>query len=336
MSSPDARFRKSLDMLDEILARVRAIPGVASATLVIAAPFQSTGLDVSYQLPGDDQKATEGRPMVDGLGADADYFRTLGIPIRQGRAFTKDDRENAARVIIVDESLARRVWPGQNPIGKQLGVMGQFHTVVGVAGETRYRELLAPRQSVYVPYRQSYRWGPSFLAVRATRDPASLVPALRSAIHETDNIIIAQVTTLSGRVDATTAQPRLNALLLGGFAISILLLTALGLYSIAATYVRHREFEIAVRVALGAAPSEVVRLVLGQGVSVVLAGAVAGAVIALAGAGVLGSIVYGVRERDPVMFAAALAGVAFVALLAFYLPARRASRAGPAQVLRSG
>lgn len=337
VGSADARFQRSLDLYDNILTRVRALPGVSSATLLVAAPFQSAGLDVGLSLPGEAIQAAAGRAMVDGLGADAEYFRTLGIPIREGRAFTDADRENAARVAVVDESLARSVWPGQDPIGKQIGIGGKFHTVVGVVGETRYRDLLQPRQSVYIPYRQSWRWGPSFIALRTTGDRSSIGSTLRAAVRETNaRLIISQITTLNERVNATTAQPKLNALLLGGFAVSILLLTALGLYSIAATYVRHREFEIAVRVALGASPVEVVRLVLGQGVAVVLAGTAVGAAAAFAGAGVLGSIVYGVRERDPVMFVVALIGIAAVALLAFYLPARRASRASPAQVLRSG
>ena len=336
-ASPDARYRRSLDMLDAIMSRVRAVPGVASATLLIAAPFQANGLDVAYSLPGDGPRETAGRPMVDGLGADAEYFKTLGIPIKRGRAFTDADGENAAPVVIIDESLARAIWPGQDPIGKQLTIIGKPSTVVGVAGETRYRDLLRPRQSVYVPYRQSVRWGPSFIAIRASRDGASLGPSLQAAVRGTDaRLIVSQITTLTDRIDATTAQPRLNALLLGGFSISILLLTAVGLYSIAATYVRHREFEIAVRVALGAAPGEVVRLVLGQGVAVVIGGALVGAAGALAGAGVLASIIYGVRARDPLMFLVALSGVGVVALVAFFLPARRAPRTNPAEVLRAG
>jgi predicted permease len=336
VSDLNVRYRRSLDMLDAIMARVRALPGVSSSTLVIAAPFQSSGLDVGFMLPGESVQAAAGRAMVDGLGADADYFRTLGIPIRRGRAFTDADGENAARVVIVDETLAKSVWPGQDPLGKQLNILGPPYTVVGIAGETRYRDLLRPRQTIYLPYRQT-RWGPSFIAVRTAHDASSIATSLRAAARDVQsNLTIAQVTTLTDRIDATTAQPRLNALLLGGFAISILLLTAVGLYSIAATYVRHREFEIAVRVALGAAPGEVVRLVLGQGAAVVIGGALVGALGALAGAGVLASIIYGVRPRDPVMVGAALAGVGAVALIAFFLPARRASRTNPAEVLRAG
>jgi hypothetical protein len=304
--------------------------------LVIAAPFQSTGLDVGFMLPGESVQAAAGRAMVDGLGADADYFRTLGIPIRRGRAFTEADGENAARVVIVDETLAKSVWPGQDPLGKQLSILGPPYTVVGIAGETRYRDLLRPRQTIYLPYRQT-RWGPSFIAVRTAHDASSIATSLRAAARDVQsNLTIAQVTTLTDRIDATTAQPRLDALLLSGFAISILLLTAVGLYSIAATYVRHREFEIAVRVALGAAPGEVVRLVLGQGAAIVIGGALVGALGAFAGAGVLASIIYGVRPRDPVMVGAALGGVGAVALIAFFLPARRASQTNPAEVLRAG
>jgi predicted permease len=337
VTSPDVRFRRSMDMLDGIMTRVRALPGVSGATMLIAAPFQSTGLDVSIELPGDGPREMAGRPMVDGLAADADYFRTLGIPIKRGRAFSDADGEAAALVAIVDESLARSLWPGQDALGKQITVVGKALTVVGVAGDTRYRQLLQPRHSVYVPYRQSLRWGPSFIAIRTSRDGVSLAPSLQSAVRASDSrLVISQITTLTDRIEVTTAQPRLNALLLGGFSISILLLTAVGLYSIAATYVRHREFEIAVRVALGAAPAEVVRLVIGQGAGVVTGGALVGATAALAGAGVLGSIIYGVRARDPAMFALALGGVGAVALVAFFLPARRASRTNPAEVLRAG
>jgi predicted permease len=337
MSTGTARFRRSMDVLDNVMTRVRALPGVSSATWLIAAPFQPTGLDVAYSLPGDDARATSGRAMVDGLAADADYFRTLRIPIRKGRAFTDADRENAAHVAIVDESMARAIWPGQGPIGKQIGFGNDFHTVVGVAGETHYRDLLRPRQSLYMPYRQSFNASPSFLALRTTGNPATLGASLRAAVHEAaPHLTVAQITTLTDRIDATTAQPRLDALLLAGFAISILLLTAIGLYSIAATYVRHREFEIAVRIALGATPVEVVRLVLGQGVAMLAVGATVGVIVVLIGAGVLHSIVYGVRERDPIVLSVALLGVASIAFIAFLLPARRASRANPAEVLRAG
>jgi hypothetical protein len=326
-----------MDVLEGIASRVRAVPGVSNATLLVAPPFQSTGLDVAYSLPGEAPLAATDRAMVDGLGADATYFSTLGVPIRKGRAFTDDDRENSAHVAIVDEQLARTVWPEQDPIGKQIGLGTDMHTVVGVVGETRYRDLLAPRQSLYIPYRQAQGWGPSYLAVRTARDPALLGPSLRTAVHDADpHIVVSRITTFDDRVDAATAQPKLNALLLAGFAISILLLTAVGLYSIAATYVRQRELEIAVRVALGSTPREVVALVLAQGASVVFVGATIGALAALAGAGILGSIVYGVQERDPLVFGLSLASVAAAALVAFFVPARRASRTNPAEVLRAG
>ena len=136
--------------------------------------------------------------------------------------------------------------------------------------------------------------------------------------------------------EVTRAQPRLNALLLGGFGISILLLTGLGLYSIAATYVRYREFELSVRMALGARPAQVLGLVVRQGMAVVVAGAAVGAVVAVATAGLLRSVSFGVQPRDPVAFATALALVGMVAMLALWLPARRAARSNPADALRVG
>jgi ABC-type antimicrobial peptide transport system permease subunit len=194
--------------------------------------------------------------------------------------------------------------------------------------------------TVYMPFRQ-FNGGKGLLArnlaVRTLGDPAPVMASLRGVVRDAKaRLFAADIATMEQRVDATTAQPKLNALLLGGFAISILLLTALGLYSIAATYVRHREFEIAVRMALGAQSTQVVYLVLRQGLMVVLAGTAVGVFSAVAGAGLLRSVIFNVPARDPVMFAGALLLVGAVAVLAFLFPARRAARANPADVLRAG
>jgi putative ABC transport system permease protein len=325
--------------LDEVLARLRSEPGVASATSLFVPPFKLTGLDVAYMLP--ESPKWQERPMLDELTADSAYFHTLGIPLRRGRAFTADDRAGSAQVIIVDEALAAQFWPQQDPIGKRLAIDDNgMRTVVGVVGETRYRDWLTPRASVYVPYRQTAPDYPLFalyLAVRTKGDPGKLISSLRHTVQSANpDLTVSQITTLAQSAEVTRAQPRLNALLLGGFGISILLLTGLGLYSVAATYVRYREFELSVRMALGARPDQVLSLVLRQGMTIVVAGAAVGVVAGVAGAGLLRSVSFGVQPRDPVAFGAALLLIGTVAILALWLPARRAAKANPADALRAG
>ncbi|MFI5229798.1 MAG: ABC transporter permease, partial [Gemmatimonadales bacterium] len=337
----DTMFAKSrpsyLDAVARIIARIRQIPGVAGATAMLTQPFHSAGLDVGYSLPSDPPTGATGRPMIDTRLADEDYFRTFGIRLLRGRTFTADDNERSALVTVVDESLAREVWPGENPLGKKIGIGTTFYTVVGVVGQTSFRDYFHPRETWYVPVRQAIPgWRPGFIAVRTRGDPALLFRALRAAVRETEpRLITSSITTLDQGVDATMEQPRLDALLLGGFAGAILVLTALGLYSIAATYVREREFEIGLRIALGAQYSEVVRLVVRQGLSVVIVGAGIGLVVAITGAGVLRSVIYDVNPRDPWSMALSIAAVILAALVAFYLPVRRAARANPADALRA-
>lgn len=337
----DTMFAKNptayLDALTRIRARMRAMPGVANVTEMLTPPFHDAGLDVGYSLPGDPPTGATGRPMIDTRLADENYFKTLGIRLLRGRVFTADDNEQAARVTVVDETLARQVWPHQNPLGQQIGIGTTMYTVVGVVGETNFRDYFHPRQTWYIPVHQAVTgWRPGILGVRTLGDPALLFKSLNTAVHDTDpHLYAASVSTLDEGVDATMETPRLDALLLGGFAAAILLLTALGLYSIAATYVRKREYEIGLRIALGAQYGEVVRLVVRQGIGVVVVGAVAGLVVAIAGAGVLQSVLYDVSPRDPRSVVVAITAVLVVALLAFYLPVRRAARANPADALRA-
>jgi putative ABC transport system permease protein len=328
-------------MLQAAIQRIRAVAGVTHATGLTSAPFGVVGNDLAYELPDDPRGAKE-RPFADFLGADADYFNTLGIALRKGRVFNQADRIGSSRVAIVDELLAHQAWADKDPIGRQIGVGPLAYHVIGVVAPTRYRDLLAPRATLYMPYAQAtFKNGdfltPYMVAVRSPLDPARLIPQLFAAVHETDGrLFLADAAPMTERIDASLATERLNALLLAGFGVAILALTGVGLYTIAATFVRYREFEIGVRVALGATPREVLRLVARQGMSVIIAGVAVGVLIALGGGAILDTVIYGASSKDPLAFAAAIVAVAFVGAVAFFIPGRRAASANPSDVLRNG
>jgi predicted permease len=324
------------DVLEGAIQRARVLPGVRSATGLIAPPFRTAGNDLAYSLPGDEPNAATNRPMVDYLGAGPDYFPTLGIAVVRGRLFTAADGRGASPVAVVDELLAREAWPGKDPIGQQIGVGTSFYTVVGVVAPTRYRDVLAPRATLYTPYAQS-SLSPTYIAVRTTGNPAAMVPALRDAVHAFDpRIYLADFASMTDRVGVSLVTQRLEAQLLGGFAAAILLLTAVALYSVGATFVRYREFEIGVRAALGATPAQAARLVVRQGVVVMACGVGAGVLLALAAGTVLRAIVYEVSPRDPLAFIVAIGVVCGAGVLAFFVPSRRAARTNAATLLHNG
>jgi ABC-type antimicrobial peptide transport system permease subunit len=273
--------------------------------------------------------------MVDYLGANADYFETFGITLREGRTFTANDGEGSARVAVVDELLARQAWPGKDPLGQHIGVGPTFYTVVGVVASTRYRDLLAPRATLYTPFTQSALLQ-QYVAIRTSGSPAAVIRAVRAAVRNNDpRLYLADFATMTDRVDASLATQRVSEILLTTFALSILLLTGVGLYSIAAAFVRQREFEIGIRMALGATPGQVGRFVLRQGAFVMVAGVAAGVLLVLAFSQFVQSIAYASNGRDPMAVVAAVGAVCVVAAAAFMVPARRAARSNPADVLRS-
>jgi predicted permease len=327
--------------VQQAIQRIRAVAGVTHASGLTAPPFGVVGNDLAYELPDDPRGAKE-RPFVDFLGADADYFNTLGIALKKGRLFNDRDRTGSTRVAVVDELLVHQAWPNKDPIGQQIGVGPLAYHVIGVVAPTRYRDLLAPRATLYAPYAQVTFTGGDFLvpywvAVRSPLDPARLIPALRTAVHETDaRLFLGDATTMADRIDDSLATQRLDAILLAAFSVAVLALTGVGLYSVAATFVRYREFEIGVRIALGATPRDVIRLVAQQGMLILAIGAGVGVFVALAGSAAIGAVVYDANPRDPLLFVAAIAAVTIVGAAAFLVPSRRAARANPSDVLRAG
>ena len=268
-----------------------------------------------------------------------DYFRTLAIPILRGRGFTASDASGSEPVAVVNETLAKQLWPNEDAIGKrvlQSPTGDTTFTVVGVVSDTRFRELRNVGPVGYFAWDQVAGDFPDLVAVRTTRPLTALLPLLRAATHDINpELVLWEARTMDELLDAPLAQPRMSALLLSGFSLAALLLSGIGLYGVMAAGVRRQTHEIGVRVALGAMPGNIRRLVLSQTFGVVAAGVIAGLAVALAGSRLLGSLLFEISPIDPVTLAGVCVLLLAVATLAGYLPARRAARIDPVEALRS-
>jgi len=256
----------------------------------------------------------------------------------RGREFTSQDRAGAQPVIMINETLSRRLWPGEDPIGKRLrlgGPSAQEAEVVGVALDGKYATLGENARSfTWRPLLQSYSSNMT-LVVRTTGNPEALSAALRERIQSLDpNLPVAQITTLAAQVDFALFPARLGAALLGAFGLLALGLAATGIYGVIAYSVSQRTQEFGIRMALGAEGADVRRLVLREGLKVVLIGVTAGLALSLAAARLIAGFLYGVGANDPLTFVGVALLLTAVALLACYLPARRATKVDPMVALR--
>jgi putative ABC transport system permease protein len=325
--------------IDEIVRRVSQLPGVVSATPTLSRPFaRAGGWEFPYALPGDSPSTSRAnRPMFNVFLAGPTYFETMGTRLIAGRTFSAQDDEHAPGAVIIEASVARALWPGESAIGKRIGVGRQrdLQTVIGVVEDTRYRDLRTARLTAYLPLKQFTLFAPGFIAVRVRGDLAPIERALRGVVADVDRgIFLPSITTLEQLTAEPLATPKLNAVLLIAFAISIASLAAIGLYALLSAGVRARRFELAVRLALGAEPRAVATLVLNQGVRVLIIGGAIGLVAAFIGAQLISSVTYGVSASDPLTFAAAITVVTTIVALASWLPARRAARVNPSDALR--
>lgn len=332
---------RQLALRDEMLGRIAAIPGVVSATTLPSRPFSGEGGWSAWHTgEGQTPDAQATNPMLNLESVGPEFFRTLELPVRRGRAFGAQDHEDAPRVAIVSEVVARTTWPGEDPIGKRIKLgppegPGEWHTVVGVVGETRYRELTDPQPSIYFPTSQ-FGPMPTTVAVRTQSDVAGLVPQLRLALQQSHpRWELVMGGSMRQLMAEPLARPRFSTLLLSAFAVVTLLLAAVGIYGVMAATVRQRTREIGIRLALGAKVEEVRALVLRQGMRLALLGCAIGIVGALLGTRVLRGLLYGVTPTDPVTFGAVAAVILGAAGVACYVPARRASRVDPVVALRT-
>ncbi|MGB9334653.1 MAG: ABC transporter permease, partial [Candidatus Acidiferrales bacterium] len=320
---------------DRLLEKIRTLPGVESASLERFVPLWFTGRSYSpveteayTPAPGEDMN-------IDLNMVGADYLHTLQIPLISGRDFTEQDRADSPKVVIVNQTLAKRFWPGQDATGHRLRVWGDWRTVVGVARDIKYHRMNEPPQSfLYVPSLQA-RGTDANIIVRSELPTAAVVNAVRaSAISLDAKVQPLEADDLGGLLHVSMFANRTAASLasvLGGLG---LLLAALGIYGVLSYSVSQRFREIGIRVALGAQKGHVLRLVVGKGLQLAILGAAAGAAVALLVTRAMRDLLFGVGAGDPLTFAIVALGVTFVAAIAAYLPARRAMRVDPMVALR--
>jgi predicted permease len=318
--------------------RISALPGVEAVGAATFAPVSGNVTSADVDTP--ERPAPPPEPGRSPAGADyttvdEGYFRALRIPLAAGRGFTAADREGAPPVVVVNQTLARRFWPGENPLGKRLRVMGEAREVVGVARDAKYQRLdEEPTAFFYLPMAQEATERMT-LFVRARTEPGPTLAAVRREMAALDpDVPLQQAMPFSALVGLSLFPQRLAALLVGAFGLLGLALAAVGIYGVLAFHVGQRTQEIGVRLALGAAAGDVVRMVLRQGAVLVAAGVGLGMAAALAATRLLAGLLHGVSATDPATFLAVPLLLAVVALLACWLPARRAARVDPMTALR--
>ena len=331
--------QKQIAVMRQLVTRLEAVPGVRSVTPVLTPPFAPVG-GIFGRIPAEGQTPEEEsrNPAVTYEIVAPNYFGTFGIPLVRGRLFADGDREGTAPVVIISESIARYYWPGADPIGKRL-VRGKtdWLTVVGVVGDTHYRDLRNPRPSIYIPLRQStFPFAPTTLIISTAGHPADLVPDLRRAVRDVDaGVALASAVPFETLLAGTLAQPRLNALLLALFAGSAVVLAAIGLFGVMTTTVRQRTRELGVRLALGATPGLLRRTLLDQALGLALIGVSLGLAAWLVVSRFVRSLLFGVSTGDPIALTGACLLLVMVALMAAWRPAHRATRIDPVIALRA-
>jgi predicted permease len=342
LALPDARYPQARAVVfgTELVDRLRATPGVEAATLSSDVPMGGQSSAWNMTIEGREQDVTQpGGIRAYNHRVGDGYFEALKVGVR-GRTFTPEDADMGQDrgVVIISETMARRHWPGKSPIGDRLRAAGRSMEIVGVAADVKQRRLLESATAdpdVYLPLRQWPRTG-YWVVVRSAADAAGTLASVRQVVQALDpNVPTFAATTAGDLVAAETARSRFVAALVGSFAVVALLLAAIGVYGVAGYAVAQRTQEIGTRMALGATQGDVLRLVVGQGFWPVGIGLGAGALVALGFGRLLEGLLVGVRPQDPVTLATTVAVLGGIALLASYLPARRATRIDPVAALRS-
>jgi putative ABC transport system permease protein len=320
----------------QVVESVRQLPGVRAASLTTVVPISGGGERRGVQIEGYQPLPNEDRELntnVIGL----DFFKTMRIPIVQGRDFNERDRKDSPRVVIVNEELARRYFPGQSALGKWLkfGSEGLSSEIVGVVRSAKYRDLREqPLPFIYIPLGQEHRSGMTLL-VSAYNDAPSLIPAVRREIRSVNkDVPVHSVATMSTHIREYLAADRMIAVLLAVFGGAALLLAAIGIYGVIGYSVAQRTHEIGIRLALGADRSDILKLIVGQGFQLVLIGAGLGLGLAFGLTQIVKNLLFGISAADPIAFGTIVMLLTGVALLACYFPARRATKVDPLVALR--
>ena len=331
-SSTDAVHQ--LAFYQEVVQRLQALPGVQAVGAVSRLPLAGGNSSRSFDLPGIEKDYD-----ADIRVSTPDYFRAMGIPLLKGRSFSESDLGSSLNLAIINEALARTVFPGQDPIGKQLTKFGPDNLtlqIIGVVGNVRHVGLdTAPHSEIYQLLGQA-QWPSMFVAIRsATSDATSVTSAAQNVVWSVNkDVPLANIRTMQEVIANSVQRRRFSMLLLTIFAAVAMLLAAIGLYGVMSYSVAQRTKEIGIRMALGARRPDVVTLVVKQGMALVLMGIAAGTILALGMTRLISGMLFGITATDPLTFAAVAALLGAVAFLANYLPARRAAKVDPMVALR--
>lgn len=336
-----ARPEQKITFYQRLQERVRALPGVVEASAILPLPISDNDAGGGFQIEGRTAPAGE-EPHADMRWANLDYFSTMKIPLLAGRDFTAQDGLKSTPVVIINQSLARTYFPNEEPIGKRLELpFGEAGTtkfqIVGIVRDVKHRTELGSEYSpeLYMPYAQLPFLGQMSLVVRTQGEPGSLAKAIQNEVAALDREIVpSDVKTMEQYLGNAVAQPRFSSLLFGLFALIALLLAAIGLYSVMAYAVAQRTHEVGIRMALGAQGRDVLRLVVGQGMLLTLFGVALGLAASLALTRLMTGLLFGVSATDPLTFAGIAVLLALVALVACWIPARRAAKVDPLVALR--
>jgi putative ABC transport system permease protein len=329
---------RAWEFYKRFLEESRALPGIQSVAVTSGVPMGGGNTAGQIQIEGKPASADGSNSSADWRIVSPGYFHTMGIPLR-GREFDERDSEQSQRVTIISEEMARRYWPNEDPIGKSvllLSLGNKSFTIVGVATDVRSLGLDSdPAPMTYVSTAVAATWNPMNLVIRTSGEPASQVSAVRSALVSIDpNIPVYDIRTVDELLSNSLGSRRFTMFLLGTFAAVALLLACVGLFGVMAYLVSQRTHEIGVRLALGARPGDVFRLIIGRGMAL----ATAGSALGLAGAWAIGrfleSMLFQIKPSDPITLASAPVLLLAVALLACYVPARRAMKVDPMVALR--
>ena len=339
---PQPKYREPaqrLSFYDRVIADVRALPGVEGAAYASVLPFLSPGNTLWFAVDGVTPSPDDPQDTLFRVGT-SDYLKTLGVQLVEGRLLDEREGVDAPRAVVVNDTLARKYWPRSSALGGRMRLgdaQGPWYTIVGVVKDVRERgHTLAQKPLVYITNAQRLSSSPEYLVVRAAGSPADLVEAIRRVIARVDpDQSISAVRTMDEIVDLDVADRHQQMILLGAFAGLALLLASIGLYGVLSYAVAQRSREIGLRIALGATAGSVMRVVVVRGLVLTGIGLSIGLGLAWAGTRALQNVLYGVTAGDPSTYVAVVGLLATIALLASYLPARRASRMDPISVLRA-
>ena len=342
VSLPRQKYKENQQInsfFEQLLTKVSSIPGVEAVGGIDPLPFGGSDGTTGFVVEGAAPQPVGERPEVGERTATSSYFRAMGIPVIRGRTFNNGDREDAPRVVMINEALAKRFWPNEDAIGKRLGFKSSdpqvWHEIIGIVGNVKHRRLdVAPKPELYFPYSQ-YPGTFMTLVVRTTSEPINAIAAIRNQVLALDpDQPIFDIKTMDERLSSSVAVNRFVMLLIGVFAALATILAAVGIYGVMAYTVSQRTHEIGVRMALGAGAHDVVGLVMARGLKLVVLGMGIGIAGALALSRVMESLLFEVSTTDPLMLGIMAAVLAAVAMLSCFLPAYKAVRIDPMIALR--